>query len=361
MIRRLMIVALAAVAALSCRTVSQEQQRQAERVHESPRARYSSEAGGEPVGVIPEALLRDEERNKDLLMAVEYPTSAGPHPLIIFSHGFGGTHRSYVGLSSFWASRGYVVIRPRHADGQAALSAATIEEAWERHTREDWQNRARDVTFVIDSLDRLAERYPELQGKIDRERIGVGGHAHGAFTAFLVAGARLFPGGVTYADPRVKATVLMSPQGPSERRGLTRESWDELRVPTLFLTGTRDAGIDETETPEWRRQAFDLAPPGDKWLVIVGGARHASFTGRSDLLLEEEARIRNREIETDAMMGTARSRPPGSSLNLRERGIFAQIRTASLAFWDIYLRDDAEGREMLERADARFGVQVERR
>ena len=44
------------------------------------------------------------------------PDAPGPHPLIVFSHGFGGSSRGYVGLSSYWASHGYVVIAPSHAD-----------------------------------------------------------------------------------------------------------------------------------------------------------------------------------------------------------------------------------------------------
>lgn len=359
MIRRLIIAAITALAALSCTTVSQEQARQAERAREVPRARYSSDAGGEPVGVVPEAVLRDEERNRDVVMAIDYPTSAGPHPLIVFSHAFGGSHRSYVGLASYWASRGYVVVRPQHADAQAAPDATTIAEAWEQHSEVHWRDRVRDVTFVLDSLGRLAERYMELEGKIDGARVGVGGHGHGAFTALLIGGGRMFPGGVSFADPRVKAVMLMSPQGPSELRGLTRQSWDELRMPALFMTGTRDTGIDETETPEWRRQGFDLAPAGDKWLVVIRGARHASFTGRTDLMLDEEAK--DLRAERERMLGMPLPRSQAGTMSEQMRGLFGRVRSISLAFWDAYLRDDPEGRESLERAEMRFGVAVEKR
>jgi len=207
---------------------------------DEPRSRYSAESGSTPVGAIPEATLRDRERQRDVGLSIDYPTSAGPHPLIIFLHGFGGSGRGYVGLSSHWASNGYVVIKPTHVDSTrlADITASSLAD------------RVADVKFVIDSIPALEEKYPELKGKIDTTRIGVGGHSLGSLTAMLIGGARTFPGARSYADPRVKAVVAMSPQGPRESWGLTKESWAEVRTPMLFMTGDRDQGIDESETPE---------------------------------------------------------------------------------------------------------------
>src|SRR5258708_5035750 len=57
---------------------------------------YSSSAGPVPVGAIPNAVLHDAQRNKDVGMVIEYPTRGGPHPIIIFSHGYGGSKNGYV-------------------------------------------------------------------------------------------------------------------------------------------------------------------------------------------------------------------------------------------------------------------------
>src|SRR5688572_97186 len=61
-------------------------------------AAYSSAPGSNPVGVIPAGagLIRDTKRNKDVPLAIEYPTKPGPHPVIIFSHNYGGMSRGYV-------------------------------------------------------------------------------------------------------------------------------------------------------------------------------------------------------------------------------------------------------------------------
>lgn len=343
----------------------------------TPRSRYSGEIGESPVGVIPEEVLRDTQRNKDVPFAIHYPTRPGPHPLILFSHGFGGSHRTYVALASYWASQGYVVITPSHADGGRRRDVRRTEDLWESQTPAEWRDRARDLTLFLDQLDELERRYSELQGKIDRTRVGAGGHSYGAFTAMLLGGVRTFPGATSYADPRVKAVVALSPQGPSDVRGLTAESWRELRTPALFMTGGRDAGATETETPEWRRQAFELSPAGDKWLVVLEGARHGSFTGRLDFIEPQRADQRlpsvadpNRDPERDPRLPDDRPRidtPQGGRpgregmSGLRERGIFNQVKAISLAFLDTYLRNDAEARTALENTGTRGGVELQRK
>ncbi len=373
MIRRIALVFLALLALAACTN------NDALDVDQTPRSRYSGEIGASPVGVIPEEVFRDTERNKDISFSVHYPTRPGPHPLILFSHGFGGSHRTYIALASYWASQGYVVIAPSHADAGRRQDVRRAEDMWEPQTAEDWRNRVRDLTYFLDSMDELERRYPELQGKIDRAKVGAAGHSYGAFTAMLLGGTRTFlsgtgPSGTTYADPRVKAVVAMSPPGRSELRGLTAESWAELRTPALFMTGTADQGVSETETPEWRRQAFELAPAGEKWLVVLEGARHGSFTGRIDFTEPVRTQERlpsvadpNRDPERDPRLPDQRPRIPqtaqqgtsrASSLGLRERGIFSNVKAISLAFWDLYLKGEAEGRTALESGSTRGGVEV---
>src|SRR6476619_4898378 len=77
---------------------------------------YSTDATISPVGVIPTATIHDARRNKDVEVSIEYPTRGGPFPVIVWSHGYGGSSQSYEPLVSFWVSNGYVVIRPTHAD-----------------------------------------------------------------------------------------------------------------------------------------------------------------------------------------------------------------------------------------------------
>ena len=359
MTRRTVWIVLLAFTFVSCASAPNQLDE-----NQAPRTRYAGEAGESPVGVIPEGVVRDAERDKDVVFTVEYPTRPGSYPLIVFSHGFGATRGTYVGLSSHWASQGYVVIKPAHSDS-GKLQTGAAEKAWRDQTPADWRNRVRDITAVLDGLDKIEENYPELKGKIDRAKIGVGGHSYGAFTAMLLGGARTYPGAVSYADPRVKAVVAMSPQGPSETFGLTTDSFKDMSVPTLFMTGTLDRGLADDETPEWRRQAFDLAPGGDKWLVVFEGVRHSSFTGRINPTMEaartmEEPMLGDPQPRTRTPAPAPDPNRPGreSVAGLRIRGTFANIKAISLAFADAYLRNDSEGRIALEGAAARGGVEL---
>jgi predicted dienelactone hydrolase len=196
-------------------------------------------------------------------------------------------------------------------------------------------------------------------------KIGVAGHGYGAYTALLLAGARTFPGGAQYGDPRVKAAIAISPPGLSEARGLTRESWSSVDVPVLFLTGSQDQGVVESETPEWRREAFALLPAGEKWLVVIEGARHGTFAGRFDDLMEQAARQRGRDNppNPDVQRTVPRGQTPSraETVAYQQQSVINLTRGLGLAFWDTYLRANAEGREALETAGGRMNVIVEKR
>ena len=356
MIRRLLVAGLT-LALVACASSSPDAAlNDSDPREKDPTFRYGNNPGPSPVGAIPDIVLNDPARNRSVKVSIDYPTRTGPHPLIVFSHGGGGSNRGYPGLSSHWASYGYVVIRPAHND------TATSEQM----TATEWRNRAQDISFVIDSLETLAKQYPELQGKVDPTRIAVAGHARGATTAMMIGGLRTFPGPVSYADKRVKAIAAFSPNGPRESWGVTNESWAELRVPALFMTGTRDNGVNENETPTWREQAFELSPAGDKWLVVIENVTAGTFTGQANPPSEignrgtvpmgpsRDPAAAQRESERQRI---ERARMSGMS----QRVLFGSIRALALAFFDAYLKEDPKGREYLVQTDERPSVEVKRK
>src|SRR6266481_1071766 len=80
------------------------------------------------------------------------------------------------------------------------------------------------------------------------------------FTADAIAGALVdLPGhpATNFRDPRVKAVVLLSPQGPGEF-GLTDHSWDHVMLPLLSMTGSLDLGAGN-RGPEWKKIPFEPA------------------------------------------------------------------------------------------------------
>ena len=358
-------------------------------------AGFMGDAGSSPVGVIPTALLHDAERNKDVDVSIEYPTRGGPFPVIIFSHGYGGSNRSYEGLISFWTSYGYVCIRPVHADAgrlappkgemterrreqgdqrrngnrnndrTRAEAARTprpnvAEAIWDREKEPQWRDRARDITLVLDSLDQLEQRFPELKGKMDHARIGVGGHSYGAFTIMLLSGAQTFGNPpLKLGDSRIKASMAMSPQGVAANRGLTTESWRDVRRPVIYMTGSRDFGADQNEGPDWRRTAFDNSPAGDKFFALIEGARHLSFAGMvggidpgpdSDSRVYDPMNPNGPTVDPRTGQQVMQQQQPRRNSGYVEgdRNVFHNIRTVSLIFWDGYLKDDLKARELLK-------------
>jgi predicted dienelactone hydrolase len=106
---------------------------------------------------------------------------AGAHPLVLLSHGTGGSAGDLSWLAETLASRGYLVAGVSHHGNSILaddLSAQGFFLFWER---------APDLSRVLDEL--LSD--PELGRLVDRERIGVAGFSLGGHTVVLLAGGRL--------------------------------------------------------------------------------------------------------------------------------------------------------------------------
>lgn len=297
-----------------------------------PTGAYKLAEGPYAVVEVADIVLHDGKRNKDLHMRIFYPNGAGPFPVIVFSHGAGGSQSCCEELTRHWASYGYITVQPTHDDstlqrrntGEEDIDfLKAVRDALKKPAL--WQSRPQDISFVLDSLPTLQKRIPALAGKIDSRQIGVGGHSMGAFTADAIAGALVdLPKHSTtdFGDPRVKAVLLLSPQGPGEF-GLNDHSWDQVNIPLLSMTGSLDRGAGQQD-PEWRKIPFERSRPGDKYHVFIQGANHMSFISAKTLSPSRAAR-------GDAILGYTNS--------------------ASLAFWDAYLKTDPAAKNYL-RSDA---------
>ena len=73
----------------------------------------------------------------------------------------------------------------------------------------------------------------------------------GALTAMLAGGAKTFGNPpLSVGDPRVKAIIVMSPPGVTAGMGLNPESFADIRVPAMFMTGSEDRGAAPNE--DWQ-------------------------------------------------------------------------------------------------------------
>ncbi len=287
--------------------------------------------------------LHDPKRNKDLPVRILVPTSGGPFPVIVFSHGAGGSGQNYFPLTHHWATHGYVVIQPTHNDSttlrrergkELPTNPRELAEDY-RNNPDDWINRVKDITLVIDSLGDLQKSLPQLKGKIDEKRIGVGGHSYGAYTTQMIGGALLDIPHVgksqSFRDDRPRALLLLSPQGKTQN-GLTEDSWKKMTRPMMVMTGSNDRGL-MGQPVSWRTEPFTYSPPGDKYLVFIEGAFHMSFTG---MLTQPNNRLSNQPLLARMIAQTD------------QQAIFDYVKIGSIAFWDTYLKDDARAKTYLK-------------
>jgi predicted dienelactone hydrolase len=100
------------------------------------------------------------------------------HPLILVSHGFGGTAMQMTWLATALARAGYVVGGVDHP-GTNAIDSVTAEGAYA-----PWE-RAGDLHAALDAV--LAD--PKLAAHVDTSRIGVAGFSLGGYTSLLEVGA----------------------------------------------------------------------------------------------------------------------------------------------------------------------------
>lgn len=239
--------------------------------------------------------LHDEARDKDLSVRVRFPDPTeeepGPFPLIVFSHGMGGSADAFASLSTYLAGHGYVVVHPTHADSVSLGSRKEQRQRARTLLRDpaaavqgvDLPGRVADVKFLLDSIGAI-EKQIEREGLVDRERLGMAGHSAGAMTTqalgglgFVVRGRARNSGLV---EPRFDAFAVISGQG-TNRAAITEDSWAEVDKPWLVITGSEDTSRASNETPESRRHPYDYAPAdGTKYLLFIEGATHSSYQGK---------------------------------------------------------------------------------
>lgn len=223
--------------------------------------------------------LVDAARNREVPVMLYLPEQRAPAPVVVFSHGLGGTRDGYRYLGRHWASRGYVSIHLQHRGSDIdVLAEAGNPMLGAMRAAADHENllaRPRDVSFVLDEL----ARDTELSARLDLSRVAVAGHSFGAFTALACGGLNVaLPGRdvVRPRDPRVRAVIALS--APATMSGaLEAASYASVAVPALHVSGTRDDGPVHRFTAEERRFSFDCTPGPDQVFVLIEGAHHFTF------------------------------------------------------------------------------------
>ena len=269
-------------------------------------------------------VVADEGRQRQIPLRVFLPRDRSPVPVVLFSHGLGGSREGSAYLGRHWGLRGYVAVFLQHPGSDSSVwrdvprgqRRGAMEQA---AGTQNFLLRVKDVSAVLDQLGRWnGSSGHALAGRLDLHRVGMSGHSFGAVTTQAVSGQQA-RGGLSFTDPRVQAAIAMSPSRP-RRGGDAGEAFGKVAIPWLLMTGTKDLAPIGGADLESRLAVFPALPPGGKYELVLDGAEHSAFTDR-------------------ALPGDSSPRNPN-----HHRVILA----LSTAFWDAWLRGDDAARGWLD-------------
>ncbi|MCU1454407.1 MAG: phospholipase/Carboxylesterase, partial [Acidimicrobiales bacterium] len=230
------------------------------------------------------------------------PARPGPWPLVVFSHGTGGSGLNYVNTLRHLAAAGYVVAAPNFPLSRFDTPGGAVIT--------DGPAQAGDVSFVIGQLLAASRGAGALHGTIDPARIGLGGHSLGAVTV-IGAGYQ-----TCCADHRVKAVA----------------EWAGILVP---LNGS----------------VLDPASAHLPLLVVHGDADE---TVRYDFGTTVYGHLGTPKLFV-TLPGAGHNPPYKEGLDTPASAV---VTRATIGFFDAYLKGDARGLDRVRSAVAAAGPRV---
>ena len=231
----------------------------------------------------------DTARNRPVPARLYWPARSGsdaPVPLVVFSHGLGGSRLGYSYLGQHWSSQGVASLHVQHVGSDSALWRGNPFGMAERlrNAAQDAEALARvqDLRFALDQT--LAGAAGKAPSAVDASRIAVAGHSYGANTALLTIGAQVVRNGATvsYRDQRFGAAVLISAP-PFYTEPSVAGVLNAVSVPTLHITCVGDviqlpgyvSGVED------RIAIFDAVADPRKLLAVFREGSHSIFTDRA--------------------------------------------------------------------------------
>ena len=201
------------------------------------------------------------------------PQLGAAAPLIIYSHGLGGSRRSGEDWLAHWASWGIGALALQHpgTDEAAAGNSPLALRHLLRSATDQAQlaSRQADLMFALDAAER----------QMAVSRFGIAGHSYGAVSALRLIGEQRGMDDAA-ADPRIAAAILFS---PSARGGTTpmEQRFANVTLPCLHLTGSTDDGIGpgDIDAADRRLPYRHSRSPG-QLLLVLHGAGHLTFAGQ---------------------------------------------------------------------------------
>lgn len=250
-------------------------------------------------GPVCDAVWRDAGRARDVPVRIRMPDGRGRAPLILFSHGLGGSLDGGTLWGQAWADAGFIVVHLQHPGSDRSILRAgdggrrgrprllrrmrgsggeTGGALRAAMTPDQLEARVRDVKFVLDQIPNRPREGRCALARVDLAHVGMSGHSFGAHTTQALAGQAFAQTTASTADPRISASIAFSPSPPSI--GSDAQATANMRRPFFSITGTEDtspvaAGVSAAD----RERPFHAMPPGGKYLLVLAGANHSDLSG----------------------------------------------------------------------------------
>jgi len=266
-------------------------------------------------------------------------------PLVVISHGLGGTSASYTYLAEYLAEAGIAVAALEHTGSNdqqlsallTGLSSTVVQDA-------EFLRRPREVSLTLNALANLNTSPSPIRGQLNLSRVGVIGQSFGGYTALALAGATFDSEGLaevcppstlsfnpslllqcqaasvsnpgaSLVDPRVGSIFVINPIG-SALFGET--GYGQIAVPTMMVAGTAD-----TIAPAFpeQLQPFTWLTAPARYLLMIDRGTHFSTIG-------------------DVATGDQPVPIPPEIIGLRPEVVWSYMQVLSLAYFKLTLEGD---------------------
>jgi predicted dienelactone hydrolase len=231
-------------------------------------------------------------------------TTTTPVPLIIFSHGIGGSRLGYSYLGRYWASHGLASLHVQHVGSDRSIWFGNpfnlVSRLQEAAQVKEVVNRVYDLRFALTRLlnDPLGQTLRSNQ-------IIAAGHSYGANTTLLASGARVSQNNipVDLSDARITAAIIISAPRFFGQNAVN-SILQPVSLPTLHITATDD----NIRIPGYfsgypdRLDIFKAIGSKRKALVVFEGGSHSMFTDRSltgGAVLNQQVKEATQELSLD--------------------------------------------------------------
>lgn len=308
---------------------------------------------------VPDSLAGDQRSN-----------ALDAYPVIVIAHGLGGDRSSFTYLAEHFVSHGFVVVVPEHQlasqrfrlrGGERPILQADklLEDDWAKKIGpDDFIQRPRTVTRLLDALEKRQQQDSSLQGRVDLSRVGVLGQSFGGYASLSLGGAEidleelaqhcpadaktfnpslalqcrassLGEDQTDHRDPRVKAIAAINPVGSAlfGPAGMAK-----IQVPVLMLAGNHDM-----VTPLHAEQLlpFQWLTNQHRYFALLRGGTHFSViqaSGSSGSLFSFKD-----EGEQPQMKELALTKPGHGGVGQPHQQAQGYLKASSLAFFQTHL------------------------